>query len=234
MCMMKNVAMIVAFGLALVCSQACAQKKSDSSSVSKSPSSASAGASASAKESATATQTVAVTKKSKETKTESPAAEPKKATQSKKKTPAATESSTASKLDSSTELTEEQQKKIKAMLRQTLKPFIALELTEEQRQKADDVFGKAVKDYIVKRSRAMITDELQKKHATALKEVKSSGKSDREQTKQAFVTAGFSDEQIKVFKATQTSLTKAKKEFAKTLTEKQLEGLPDQLQELVK
>lgn len=228
--MMKNVAMVVALALALVCSQACAQKKTESASTTKASSSKSE---TSKQDAPDATK---VASKSKQTKAEGEPAEAVKTKSTKKKDAAGKEAAekVAPKSDSSEELTDEQQKKIKSMLRQTLKPFAEAELTEEQRQKADEVFGKAIKDYVVKRSKAMITDELQKKQVAAMKEAKASGKSAREQTKAAFTTAGFSDEQVKVFKATQTSLTKAKKDFAKTLTEKQIESLPEQLQAMLK
>ncbi len=79
----------------------------------------------------------------------------------------------------------------------------------------------------------MITDELQKKQLAAMKEAKSSSKSAREQAKAAFVEAGFSEDQVKVFKATQASLNKAKREFAKSLSPEQIQSLPESLQEII-
>lgn len=220
MCMMKNVAMVVALVLALVCSQACAQKKLESASTNKTQ----------ANSKVVPTASLALSKKSKETKADVKEAESEKATTSKK--PSA-ETKSASKSTSQDELSDEEQKKIKSMLRQTIKSFAAAELTDSQRQKADEVFGKAVKDYVVKRGKVAITDELQKKHASAVKELKTSGKSAREQAKEAFATAGFDDEQIKVFKATQTSLNRAKRDFGKSLTDEQIDCLPDQLQAII-
>ena len=231
--MMKNLVVAFAVVFALMCSQACAQKKSES----KSASSSDSKAQASPKGSPVSTSRTAESKKTKEVKDEPPASKTKS---SKKETTEkfVSEKSTAekksSKSDGQDALTDEQQKKIKSMLRQTLKPFAAAELTDEQREKADEVFGKAVKDYVTKRSRAMITDELQKKQTAAMKEAKSNSKNAREQTKEAFIMAGFNEDQIKVFKATQASLNKAKRDFGKSLSDEQIDSLPEQLQSLIR
>ena len=227
--MMKNLVVAFAVVFALMCSQACAQKKSESSSSSKPQ--------AGPKGSPVSTSRTAESKKTKEVKEEP---QPNKTKSSKKETTEklVSEKTTAEKKSSKPEgqdaLTDEQQKKIKSMLRQTLKPFAAAELTDEQREQADEVFGKAVKDYVTKRGRAMITDELEKKQIAAMKEVKSTSKNAREQAKEAFITAGFSDDQTKVFKATQASLNKAKREFGKKLSEEQIDSLPEQLQSLIR
>ncbi len=142
--------------------------------------------------------------------------------------------STSRKSDAAAEATPEEQKRIKSLMRQTLKPFTAVDLTDQQRQRADEVLGNVVKDYVLKRSRVMITDEMLKKHAAALKEAKASESSAKQQTKQAFLNAGFNEDQIKVFKATQTSLDKAKKEFGQSLSDGQIDALPEQLQMLIK
>lgn len=222
---MKNGIMIVALVLAMVCSQACAQKKSESANANK----------ASAGSKVVPAASLIVSKKSKEapakTSEEADAKGARSQKQSKSKQ-IATEKS-ASKSDSQEELDDEQRKKVKSMLRQTIKPFAAVDLTEEQRQKADEVLAKAVKDYVVKRSKAEITDQLQKKQLAAMKAMKTSNKSAREQAKEAFASAGFSEEQVKVFKATQASLNKAKREVGKLLTEEQIESLPETLQAVI-
>lgn len=228
-CMMKNLVVAFAVVFALMCSQACAQRKSESSSA--------GNAKASPKGSPVSTSRTTDSKKAKVVKDE-PQAEKTKSTKKQSTEKLVSEKSTAEKKASKSEsqdaLTDEQQKKIKSMLRQTLKPFAAAELTDEQREKADEFFGKAVKDYVTKRSRAMITDELQKKQTAAMKELKSSSKNAREQAKEAFITAGFSEDQIKVFKATYASLNKAKRDFGKTLSDEQIDCLPEPLQSLIR
>ena len=221
--MMKNLVVAFAVVFALMCSQACAQKKSDSSK-----------AQVSVKGSPVSTSRAAEPKKSKDEPQATKTKSSKKETTEKLVSEKSTAEKKSGKSDSQDALTDEQQKKIKSMLRQTLKPFVAAELTDEQRERADEVFGKAVKDYVTKRSRAMITDELQKQQTAAMKAAKSSSKNEREQAKEAFITAGFTEEQIKVFKATQASLNKAKRDFGKTLSQEQIGALPEPLQSLIR
>lgn len=224
---MKNATIGFTIVLALICSQACAQKKSDSGGSSKAQS-GKAALSSSTK--AMPTASLAVSKKTKESRSTTELGESEKSKRGQKSS--ATDRTT-SKATSPDELTDEQQKKMKSMLRQTLKPFVAVDLTDAQRQQADELFAKAIKDYVVKRSKSEITDDMQKEHAAAMKQLKSGSKSTRDQAKEAFVTAGFSDDQIKVFKATQTSLNKAKREFGKSLTDKQIDLLPESLQAII-
>ncbi len=209
---MKNLVVALAVMMALMCSPACAQKKPEPSSASKaqtslkgSPVSTTRRVSGSKQNGSDKDTAGSGTTKSSK----------KEATADKSSSDTSAAEKKAAKTDSQEAVTNEQQKKIKSMMRQTLKPFAVADLTDEQREKADEVFGKAVKDYVTKRSRAMITDELQKKQSAAMKAAKTSGKNAREQAKEAFTTAGFSEEQIKVFKATQASLDKANANLAR-------------------
>lgn len=139
----------------------------------------------------------------------------------------------SSKASDKEEVTAEQEKKIKAMLKQTKKSFEAAELTAEQQQQAEELFAKPIKSFIVKRDAAKITPEMQKKHAAAMKAARSSGKSNKEQSAAAFAEAGLDEEQIKVFKTTQAAMAKAKRDFAKSLTAKQVEKLPEAIQKML-
>ncbi len=98
---------------------------------------------------------------------------------------------------------------------------------------ADELFTKAARDYVLKRSKAEITDDLEKKRVAGLKEARASGKSVKEQADAAFMIAVYSEDQIKVHKSTQASLVKAKREFGRLLTEEQVAKLPKQLQGLI-
>ena len=126
----------------------------------------------------------------------------------------------------------QREKKIKSMMRSTLRSFAAAKLTEEQQRQADVLFGKAIKSYVNKRADAQITDELQKKYAECLKEARAS--TAKEQSSAAFACAGFSEEQIKVFESTRKALDKAKRDFQKQLTDRQIAGLPKSLQKSLK
>lgn len=130
-------------------------------------------------------------------------------------------------------LTPEQEKAAKNMLKQTMKAFADASLTSEQEQKAEAIFSKATKEVVAKRSAAKITPELQKKQAAAAKEARESGKKGKKQAEAAFASAGFNEEQIKVFKETQETLNKAKREFAKTLKPEQIQKLPDNMQKML-
>ena len=131
-------------------------------------------------------------------------------------------------------LTTEQEKQANAMKKQTMKSYADVSLTAEQEKKADEIFTKAIKEVIVKRSAAKITPELQKKQAAAVKEARESGKKGKKQADAAFASAGFTDEQIKVYKETQESLNNAKREFAKSLKDEQIQKLPDNMQKMLK
>ena len=126
----------------------------------------------------------------------------------------------------------QREKKIKSMMRSTLRSFASAKLTQEQQQQADLLFGKAIKSYVNKRADAQITDELQKKHAECLKEDRAS--TAKEQSIAAFACAGFTEEQIKVFESTRKALDKAKRDFQKQLTDRQIVGLPKSLQKSLK
>lgn len=126
----------------------------------------------------------------------------------------------------------EREKRIKSMMKSTLRSFSSVSLTAEQQQQAEGLFGKAIKNFVTKRADAMITDELQKKYAACLRETHDPTAKDR--TNAAFARAGFTEEQIKVFESTQKALDKAKRDFYKALTDTQIAGLPKALQKSIK
>ncbi len=132
------------------------------------------------------------------------------------------------------EPTADQQKRIKSMVRTAIKSFAAAELTSDQEQKANEMFSKAATDFIVKRDAVEITSDMQKKHAAALKSSRDKGNSVRKQNEDAFAAVALSEEQTKVFKATQTSFNKAKRDFAKQLSEEQFAKLPETMQQNLK
>lgn len=123
-------------------------------------------------------------------------------------------------------------KRIKSLMASTMRSFSSAKLTVEQKQQADALLGKAVKNFVTKRAEALITDELQKKYASCLREAQ--GQTAKERASWAFACAGFTAEQIKVFESTQKSLDKAKRDFAKSLTETQIAGLPKTIQKSIK
>ncbi len=131
-------------------------------------------------------------------------------------------------------LTAEQEKSIKAMLKQNLKGFEMASLSSEQMKKAEEILGKAVKEVVIKREAAKITQDQSKKQAAALKESREKGAKPKQQSEEAFKAAGFSEEQVKVFKETQELMSKAKKEILKDLKPEQIEKLPEQLKKLAK
>lgn len=132
-----------------------------------------------------------------------------------------------------TEPTADQEKRIKSLMRQVQKSFAAAELSDEQQSQADKILAKASRDFVVKRDLAMITVDLQKKHATELKAAKREAKSVKEQDSLAFAKASFTDEQAKVFKSTQASMDRAKRQICRLLDEQQIARLPDALQALI-
>ncbi|MCC6510292.1 MAG: hypothetical protein IT423_14405 [Pirellulaceae bacterium] len=131
-------------------------------------------------------------------------------------------------------LTAEQEKMAKAMLKQTLKSFADATLTAEQEKKADELFSKVTKEVVAKRAAVKIDADLQKKQAAAAKEAREAGKKQKDVAAAAFASAGFTEEQIKVFKDTQAMMNKAKQDFAKSLSEDQLAKLPKQMQKSLK
>lgn len=147
---------------------------------------------------------------------------------------AANQSSAAKTTADSQPLTAQQEKWVASMKKQTMKAYENASLTAEQEKKADEIFSKAIKDAVVKRSAAKITPEMQRKQAAAVKEARDSGKKGKEQAAAAFDSAGFNEVQIKVFKETQETLTTAKREFAKTLKEEQIKKLPENMQTMLK
>ncbi len=130
-------------------------------------------------------------------------------------------------------LSAEQEKMLKNMLKQTLKGFEAASLTSDQEKKGDEIFSKALKEVVLKRGSVKITAEMQKKQAAAIKEARESGKKGKQQSESAFTSAGFNEEQVKVFKETNELLNKAKREFAKSLKEEQIKKLPEQMQKML-
>jgi hypothetical protein len=154
---------------------------------------------------------------------------------------AAAQSSTAQATASSpaasakpAELTPQQEKMAAAMKKQIMKSYEKAELTADQEKKADEIFSKAVREVVVERTAAKITPELQRKQAAALKEAREAGKKPKEQGAEAFAKAGFTSQQIEVFKATQEKLNQAKRDFAKNLKEEQIQKLPEQAQKMLK
>jgi hypothetical protein len=116
------------------------------------------------------------------------------------------------------------------MVTQFLKQLEKAELTAEQTTKAKELFTKAAEEVSSKRTAGGIPAEVLKKRADASKAAKEAGKKGKEMQDAVDASLGLNADQLKLFKETETILTKAKIEIGKLLSPEQIAKLPAQAQ----
>ena len=113
---------------------------------------------------------------------------------------------------------------------QFLKQIEKAELTADQTTKAKELMTKAAEDVSAKRTAGGISADILKKRTDAFKSAKESGKKGKEMQAAVEASLGLTEEQLKVYKETETILTKAKLEIGKLLSPEQIAKLPEQAQ----
>lgn len=116
------------------------------------------------------------------------------------------------------------------MVAQFMKQLEKAELTAEQTTKVKELFTKAAEEVGSKRTAGGIPAETLKKKAEASKAAKEAGKKGKEMQEAVDASLGLNADQLKLFKETETILTKAKIEIGKLLTPEQIAKLPEQAQ----
>lgn len=127
-------------------------------------------------------------------------------------------SSSASKTKDALSLTDDQEKRAKAMVRQILKEFDAAELTDEQKHQGSELFGQPVRKLIIQRDSAQITADMQKQMEHEIQQAKQKNPKSRSISKATFESHGFNADQITVFRATENELNKARRDFLQSLS----------------
>jgi hypothetical protein len=122
------------------------------------------------------------------------------------------------------------EKVLKTMLKNSMRAFENADLSAETNKKAEELFGKSLKEVIIKREKAGISQDLVKKYTSALKQAREAGKKGRNLPADMRKSTGFSDDQSRVFEETEATLDKARMEVVKLLTAEQFKKLPEQLQ----
>lgn len=117
----------------------------------------------------------------------------------------------------------------KRMVTTFLKQLEPAQLTAEQKTKVEEIFSKAAKSSLEKRTEAGITAEVFNKRTKVAKEVRESGKKGDEAKKAIAEKLGLTEEQAKALTAADQIVSKAKLEIGKLLSEEQLAKLEDQV-----
>ncbi len=101
-------------------------------------------------------------------------------------------------------------------------------LSAEQKTKIEEMFGKAAKEAIEKRTAAGISNSVAQKRTKATKEAREAGKKGADLKKEVSEKLGLSEDQSKVLEDTDAALAKVKVEIGKLLSEEQLGKLKDE------
>jgi Spy/CpxP family protein refolding chaperone len=123
---------------------------------------------------------------------------------------------------------------VSLMVAQFMKQMEKAELTAEQTAKVKELFTKAADEVNTKRTAGGIPTDVLKKRNDATKAAKEAGKKGKEIQEAVDAGLGLPPDQLKLFKETETILTKAKIEIGKLLSPEQIAKLPEQAQNALK